>query len=614
MGHNGQVKHPRPPQLNHRESHSSVHLQPEAGQMKWLTEAWVGRIKKLQHFERIEDDLPWELGVDVVPKYIGDDMILLLGLSDAKAEEIITAETQHGTSPFRSLERWNPTLRPGYRLAWAQCWGIPLEVWDMENIRKIVAAIGDLVEVDDDVEEKRRMDRARIVIRTPWKPLFNHTVSVTIGDATHRVYIVEEGASDIGVRNLLGRRTFESSEELDSDDAEGVSDDDSYLPPYELLRRKPKNPKVVVNSNGGARPVNGSYGGRSADPTATNQSGDILGDPMTSAQSQGNTSLWKTSTSDEEQPPVVASKPRPPLPKGPSPTQNTAVIAQGSWVKSPNFENGEHLMPETATEQENDGKGPVTGITEGEICVGETQKRKEQGEGLSLTATTAPPDDMQEERAVMNPQIQMKDVSEILKGPPHSLLTHQNTDIESTDKVGQSQHFISSPTYKATDKEPLTPPIGTRDFKKYEGGSLNGLDLTKCTATNNFQQNTSGPSYQSAEGKTEWKVFVRRKGCKKQVAKDEPNKRKVSKPLFSEYNSLTESTERATLKQSIKATSTLLEPVDGQYEEASFQWEIAKLLGVTTDSEQAAIIHKFKDMETRDKIEAEELGGNIPPS
>lgn len=30
------------------------------------------------------------------------------------------------------------------------------------------AAIGEMVEVDDDVEEAQRLDRARVLIKTPW--------------------------------------------------------------------------------------------------------------------------------------------------------------------------------------------------------------------------------------------------------------------------------------------------------------------------------------------------------------------------------------------------------------------------------------------------------------
>lgn len=71
------------------------------------------------------------------------------------------------------MEKWNLGTKPGQRLIWVQCWGIPLIAWDTEQIRKIVAAIGELVELDDDIKEFRRLDRARVFIRTPWRPRCN---------------------------------------------------------------------------------------------------------------------------------------------------------------------------------------------------------------------------------------------------------------------------------------------------------------------------------------------------------------------------------------------------------------------------------------------------------
>lgn len=46
------------------------------------------------------------------------------------------------------------------------CWGIPLHAWDVDNISKIAVAVGEVVEVDDDVEELQQLDRARVLIKT----------------------------------------------------------------------------------------------------------------------------------------------------------------------------------------------------------------------------------------------------------------------------------------------------------------------------------------------------------------------------------------------------------------------------------------------------------------
>jgi len=63
-------------------SQSEVHLDISLTEHKWLTEARVGRLKNLSLFDKVEDDILWDLGANVSPRYIGDDMILLLGLTD----------------------------------------------------------------------------------------------------------------------------------------------------------------------------------------------------------------------------------------------------------------------------------------------------------------------------------------------------------------------------------------------------------------------------------------------------------------------------------------------------------------------------------------------------
>lgn len=48
------------------------------------------------------------------------------------------------------------------------------------HIQKIVALFGELVDIDDDMEAARRVDRTRVLIRTPWRPTIQHTVRVSI--------------------------------------------------------------------------------------------------------------------------------------------------------------------------------------------------------------------------------------------------------------------------------------------------------------------------------------------------------------------------------------------------------------------------------------------------
>ncbi|KAH1237298.1 hypothetical protein GmHk_08G022286 [Glycine max] len=171
---------------SYRGSQSSIALDISMEDIRRHENVWVGRLKKLEIFERLEDEVSWKLGPGVSPKYLGDDMTLLLGLSDTRATEIIAEEIEQ-------------------------------VVWTIDNIRKIVAAVGDLVEVDDDVEHMQRLDRARVLVRTPRPPLIQQ-VEVHAGGETYRVHMVEENGSDGSNNRCRERCRWESSEEIISDD------------------------------------------------------------------------------------------------------------------------------------------------------------------------------------------------------------------------------------------------------------------------------------------------------------------------------------------------------------------------------------------------------------
>ena len=66
-------------------STSSVSLDIQVIGQQWLKGAWVGRLKNLAMFDSLEDEMLWDIDETISPRYIGDDMVLLLGLTDKKA-------------------------------------------------------------------------------------------------------------------------------------------------------------------------------------------------------------------------------------------------------------------------------------------------------------------------------------------------------------------------------------------------------------------------------------------------------------------------------------------------------------------------------------------------
>lgn len=131
-----------------------------------MKKAWVGRLRNLVAFDKLEEELMWGGGEETKPKYLGGDIVLLLGLDHVKAEDLCKEGVQSGLSMFHSLQKWSPKMCTGFRLVWIMCWGIPIHAWDMESIKKIAKSV-DVVKIDEEVEDLQRLDRARVLVKTP---------------------------------------------------------------------------------------------------------------------------------------------------------------------------------------------------------------------------------------------------------------------------------------------------------------------------------------------------------------------------------------------------------------------------------------------------------------
>eukprot|EP00256_Glycine_max_P068695 XP_025983290.1 uncharacterized protein LOC113000757 [Glycine max] len=100
------------------ETTTTICIKPEEGRGYWCTKAWVGNLKEVMEVGSLEDRIVWELGYNIRSIYLGDDMVLLPGLSDHKAQQIIRMEAETGNSLFYSLRKWTPECRPRNRVVW----------------------------------------------------------------------------------------------------------------------------------------------------------------------------------------------------------------------------------------------------------------------------------------------------------------------------------------------------------------------------------------------------------------------------------------------------------------------------------------------------------------
>ena len=69
-------------------------------------------------FDKMEDEIMWVGAEDIMPKYLGDDMVLLMVLTNTRAEEMCREGAVNGMTLFYCLEKWNSSMRTEYRLVW----------------------------------------------------------------------------------------------------------------------------------------------------------------------------------------------------------------------------------------------------------------------------------------------------------------------------------------------------------------------------------------------------------------------------------------------------------------------------------------------------------------
>ncbi|KAH1205703.1 hypothetical protein GmHk_16G046348 [Glycine max] len=143
-------------------------------------------------FEKVEEELKWVVDGDVIPCYWIDDWVFLPYLEESRAARLVEEEKQTGSTPITELQKWSPTLRPDHRLTWVLLWGLPQTVWAPECMEKLVEGLGEFIEVDGYVEDRKRMDVARVLIRTNKRPTIQVKLTTIIDEVEHDIDVVED--------------------------------------------------------------------------------------------------------------------------------------------------------------------------------------------------------------------------------------------------------------------------------------------------------------------------------------------------------------------------------------------------------------------------------------
>ena len=407
-----------------------------------------------------------------------------------------------------------------------------------------MAAVGELVEVDDEVEELRRLDRARVLLRTQWKPLIHHTVDATINGEAYQIVIVEEGEAYGGMRNQWARKHTYTSEDIDSDDINDDSVHAGMSANHDFL-----HPRNGINGEGWPDDAHNHCGS---------------------------------------------------LPAGPTPVECPLGIDQRTMAPLLRIQ-----IAKRPEEFQQPSAGYASTDVDPEITVAEASMRDSQKKKLNRSRGLLSGAESIEEEMFGEPdQGQKEDDIVFTSGPknepkmPHNILINMK---KSVCEAGPSKQPPVSPNQQRNFRG--SPPLLKNAYEQQAtpSGLPTEMGLTKDTSASSNPQ-TNSKSCQKTSVVSEWKVFVRKKGsCHKQAQHrgEQCTQREVP---------LSVDTLPPAAIGSPEANGTMKNPEEEDIQEAESQWELAKSMGVHTELDQAAIINRITEMENRDKKEAAQMG------
>ncbi|RZB52059.1 hypothetical protein D0Y65_048470 [Glycine soja] len=97
-------------------------------------------------------------------KYMGDNLVLILGLCKEQVHNLCTAKEENFLSIFKSIQSWNNSIVSTSRLVWLKCYGVPISLWNANCFSKLFRDLGELLLVDQELLLLKRVDFTRILV------------------------------------------------------------------------------------------------------------------------------------------------------------------------------------------------------------------------------------------------------------------------------------------------------------------------------------------------------------------------------------------------------------------------------------------------------------------
>lgn len=107
---------------------------------------------------------------------------------------------------FYDIKPWSPGDVACEREAWVRCQGVPLHGWSSQFLELLVIRLGRFVSLDTNTMNLKRLDMARVLIRTSSWEVINQLVKVRINGSFYNIRLLEKPFPEYTFNHVKPRR------------------------------------------------------------------------------------------------------------------------------------------------------------------------------------------------------------------------------------------------------------------------------------------------------------------------------------------------------------------------------------------------------------------------
>lgn len=120
------------------------------------------------------------------------DMVLIKPANGEVFEEFMKEYEDLMETWFYDVRQWSSALVVKERGAWLRCQGVPLHAWSDNFFEMIAISFGTFVSMDWSSMQKKRLDVARMLIRTSSWEVVNRLIKVQVNGLFYNIRVIEE--------------------------------------------------------------------------------------------------------------------------------------------------------------------------------------------------------------------------------------------------------------------------------------------------------------------------------------------------------------------------------------------------------------------------------------